>query len=116
MVREGRIKRNDLRFRVQQQTQDDDDDEFEDLSDLDPDDINKLNKKLEAGSNATQSADMSDSEGDQKEAEEANYYKENIFNKEDYQLYRGIMNLYAGEFEKALVDLEQSSNTMHANK
>ena len=63
-----------------------------------------------------QGADKSDDEADKKEAEEANYYKENIFNKEDYYLYRGVMQIYAGEFDKALGDLEQSSGIMHANK
>lgn len=76
----------------------------------------KLNRQLEAGSNASQGADRSDDQADQKEAEEANYYKENIFNKEDYYLYRGIMQIYAGEYEKAMADLDQSSGIMHANK
>lgn len=48
--------------------------------------------------------------------EETNYYKENIFNKEDYYLYRSVMYFYAGEYEKAIVDLEQSSSIMHSNK
>jgi len=43
-VKEGRMKRNDLRFRVQQPNMDDDEDEFEDISDLDPDEISKLNR------------------------------------------------------------------------
>lgn len=51
-----------------------------------------------------------------REAEEANYYKENIFNKEDYYLYRGILQIYFGDYDKAMADLEQSSNIMHANK
>jgi len=38
------MKRNDLRFRVQQPNMDDDEDEFEDISDLDPDEISKLNR------------------------------------------------------------------------
>jgi hypothetical protein len=33
---------------------------------------------------------------------EANYYKENIFNKEDYYLYRAIMYFYCGEYEKSI--------------
>ena len=45
-----------------------------------------------------------------------NYYKENIFNKEDYLLYRGVMHFYSGEYHKALSDLEASSRIMHANK
>jgi len=48
--------------------------------------------------------------------EETNYYKENIFNKEDYYLYRGVMYFYCGEYEKAISDLEKSSSIMHANK
>jgi hypothetical protein len=50
-----------------------------------------------------------------KEGDE-NYYKENIFNKEDYYLYRGIIQIYSGDYEKALSDLEESSTIMHANK
>jgi len=46
MVKEGKMKRNDLRFRVQQQEgeQDEEIDEFEDISELDPDEIIKLNR------------------------------------------------------------------------
>ena len=83
---------------------------------MDPDEIIKLNRQLEAGSNASQGADKSDDEADAKEAEEANYYIENIFNKEDYYLYRGVMQIYAGEYEKAIGDFDQSSQIMHANK
>ena len=42
---------------------------------------------------------------DENKEEETNYYKENIFNKEDYYLYRGIMHIYDGEYEKAISDL-----------
>ena len=38
---------------------------------------------------------------DEKE-EETNYYKENIFNKEDYYLYRAVMFFYSGEYEKSI--------------
>lgn len=48
--------------------------------------------------------------------EETNYYKENIFNKEDYHLYRAVMFFYSGEFEKAILDFDQSSFIMHSNK
>ena len=48
--------------------------------------------------------------------EETNYYKENIFNKEDYYLFRGVMYFYAGDNEKSILDLEQSSSIMHSNK
>jgi len=50
-VREGKEKRNDLRFRVQQQ--DEQDEDFEDISELDADELARLNKQLEAGSNVT---------------------------------------------------------------
>ncbi len=48
--------------------------------------------------------------------EETNYYKENIFNKEDYYLYRAVMYFYSGDFEKALNDFEHSSSIMHSQK
>jgi tetratricopeptide (TPR) repeat protein len=48
--------------------------------------------------------------------EETNYYKENIFNKEDYYLYRAVMYFYAGEYEKSICDFEQSSSIMHSSK
>ncbi len=38
--------------------------------------------------------------------EETNYYKENIFNKEDYYLYRAVMHFYAGEYDKSISDFE----------
>ena len=45
-------RKNDLRFRVQQQNgegeEDEDVDEFEDISELDDKEIEKLNKKLES--------------------------------------------------------------------
>ena len=31
-------------------------------------------------------------------------------------MYRAVMHIYAGAFEKALSDLDQSSGIMHANK
>lgn len=34
--------------------------------------------------------------------EETNYYKENIFNKEDFYLYRAVMYFYSGEYDKAI--------------
>jgi hypothetical protein len=48
--------------------------------------------------------------------EETNYYKENIFNKEDYYLYRAVMYFYGGDYDRALADFEQSSSIMHAQK
>lgn len=50
-MQEGREKRNDLRFRVQQTEEPED--EYEDISDLEPDELDRLNRLLEAGSNAT---------------------------------------------------------------
>ena len=55
--------------------------------------------------------------GDDRELPSAtDYYKENIFNREDFFLYRGVMHFYAGEYQKALNDFESSSGVMHANK
>jgi len=64
---------------------------------------------------------LRDSESEQAKAseveeEDMNYYKENIFNKEDYYLYRAVMFFYAGDYEKALADFEASSAIMHAQK
>jgi len=47
-------------------------------------------------------ADYEDPKIDAKEAEDLNYYKENIFNKEDYYLYRAVFHLYAGNYDRAL--------------
>ena len=56
------------------------------------------------------------SDEDSEEEGEANYYKENIFNKEDFYLYRSVLNIYGQEYQKAIVDLEACSNIMHQNK
>jgi len=48
--------------------------------------------------------------------EEPNYYWENIFNCEDFHLYRAVINFYAGHYKKAEKDFESSSKIMHANK
>ena len=53
---------------------------------------------------------------DQAVADESNYYKENIFNKEDYYLFRAVMYFYSDDFEKAISDFKQTSRIMHANK
>lgn len=50
---------------------------------------------MEAGSNATQLADIENADLDAAEAADQNYYKENIFNKEDYFLYKGIIQIYS---------------------
>jgi len=116
-MREGKIKKNYLRFRVQHQEQDEEEDEFEDLSELDPDELSRLNRQLEAGSQATQGADISeDEEAQQRVEDDANYYKENIFNREDFYLYRGVINMYLCEFQKAYSDFGASSGVMHINK
>ena len=59
--------------------------------------------------------DTSDEENDGEDPE-ANYYKENIFNKEDFYLYRGVLSIYACEYESAIEDLQQCSVVMHQNK
>ena len=48
--------------------------------------------------------------------DEANYYKENIFNKEDYYLFRAVMYFYSGDYDKARQDFKHTSDIMHANK
>ena len=40
---------------------------------------------------------------DDDEQDEDNLYKENIFSKEDFFLYRGTMHFYNAEFDKALI-------------
>jgi hypothetical protein len=109
-------RKNDLRFRVQQQDEDGDDvDEFEDISDLDEQEIEKLNRKL-----ARNESDELDQGGSSDEEEEdgmeANYYKENIFNREDFLLYRGVLSIYGGDYHRALSDLDHCSSIMHQNK
>ena len=101
-----------MRYRVAGQDDDDDNNDYEDLSELDERELEKLNRKDDQESNYTESR-MDD---DEIKEEETNYYKENIFNKEDYYLYRGMMYFYAGEYEKSTADFEQSSNIMHCNK
>ena len=49
-------------------------------------------------------------------SEDANYYKENIFNKEDFYLYRAILYIYGEQYDKAIQDLDQCSHIMHQNK
>jgi hypothetical protein len=48
--------------------------------------------------------------------DEGNYYKENIFNKEDYYLFRAVMYFYADEYDKSVGDYNQTSKIMHSNK
>eukprot|EP00347_Sterkiella_histriomuscorum_P010092 403338706 len=44
------------------------------------------------------------------------YYKENIFGQEDFYLYRGIMNFYSGEYDKAIQDYELSIKSKQDQK
>lgn len=71
---------------------------------MDEREIQKLNRELEQ---ASQDIPVrKDDEETESKAEEAaaadegetNYYKENIFNKEDYYLYRAVMYFYAGDY------------------
>lgn len=39
---------------------------------------------------------------EEEKEEETNYYKENIFNKEDYYLYRAVLFFYCGEYDKSI--------------
>jgi hypothetical protein len=119
-------RKNDLRFRVHHQNpdpngQEEEQDDYDEVSELmDEKELEKLNKELAQASNdIVGGAEDTESENVEKKAEEedeegANYYKENIFNKEDYYLYRAVMYFYSGEFDKAINDLEQSSSIMHA--
>jgi hypothetical protein len=70
-------------------------------------------KAWEEASTATEQAKM---EVEEEKDEETNYYKENIFNKEDYYLYRAVMHFYSGDYEKSISDFEQSSSVMHSSK
>ena len=94
---ENSLRKNDLRFRVANQDDDDENNDYEDLSELDERELERLNRKEEL-------SNYTDSKMDEEELkdEETNYYKENIFNKEDYYLYRGVMYFYSGENEKSI--------------
>lgn len=58
---------------------------------------NKKKREQDEISNYTEKTN-----GEDDKEEETNYYKENIFNKEDYYLYRAVMFFYAGEYEKSI--------------
>jgi hypothetical protein len=110
-------RKNDLRFRVQQNEEDGEDgegDEYEDISELDDREIEKLNRKL--ARNESDELDQGSSDEDQEGENDANYYKENIFNKEDFYLYRAVLYIYGQEYSKAIQDLEQCSGIMHHSK
>ena len=111
---EGSLKKNDLRFRVA--GDEGMDEEYENLSELDEKEMERINKRkdLEEASNITEVAKALEAE--EEKEEETNYYKENIFNKEDYYLFRAVMYFYSGDYDKSLTDLEQSSSIMHNNK
>ena len=109
-------RKNDLRFRVQQNEDEgegDEGDEYEDISELDDREIEKLNRKL--ARNESDELDQGSSEEEEGD-NDANYYKENIFNKEDFYLYRSVLYIYGQEYSKAIQDLEQCSSIMHHNK
>ena len=114
------LRKNDLRYRVQQQQQAEDyhDDEYDEISDIDEKELEKLNRELAQASHdiIPRATEESVQEPNTQQEEETNYYKENIFNKEDYYLYRAVMQFYAGDYEKALSDFEQSSSIMHSQK
>lgn len=88
-------RKNDLRFRVQQNQDDgdgDDGDEYEDISELDEREIERLNRKL--ARNDSDELDQGSSDDEEDNDQDANYYKENIFNKEDFYLYRSVLFIY----------------------
>lgn len=117
-VADNALRKNDLRFRVQQQQQNEgqeEEEDFEDFSELDEREIEKLNRQLEQASRDILGEEASE-QSSRLQEEETNYYKENIFNREDYYLYRAVMYFYAGDYERAISDFEQSSNIMHAQK
>lgn len=121
-------RKNDLRFRVQHQPdpngggnaneEEEAEDDYDDVSDLmDEKELEKLNRELAQTSNdilvdETESeAPQVDKKGaaaanEEEDEDGANYYKENIFNKEDYYLYRAVMYFYAGDYDKAINDFE----------
>ena len=92
-------------------------DEFEDISELDDREIERLNYKIAKSESDELDQDSSDdaNSADDEDAD-ANYYKENIFNKEDFYLYRAVLQIYGAEYEKAVQDLEQCSGIMHQSK
>ena len=111
-------RKNDLRFRVQHHQdpnghEEEEADDYEEVSDLmDEKELEKLNRELAQASNDIL-VEETESENPEKKAnaeeddeDGANYYKENIFNKEDYYLYRAVMYFYSGDFDKAINDLE----------
>ena len=57
----------------------------------------RLNAKISQSHSDELQQDSSD-EASQHE-DDANYYKENIFNKEDFYLYRGVLNLFGGSYD-----------------
>jgi len=74
-----------------------------------------LNNKIGRSESNELEQDSSIEDEDERD-QDANYYKENIFNKEDFYLYRSVFYIYSGEYEKAIQDLDQCSGIMHQNK
>lgn len=98
-------RKNDLRFRVQQNNDDGDEvDEFEDISELDDREIERLNYKIAKSDSDELDQDSSDDVNSTENGDDmdANYYKENIFNKEDFYLYRAVLQIYGAEYDKAV--------------
>jgi len=77
------------------------------LSEIDSKELERLERKAKADPDVPEEDSVISKE------EETNYYKENIFNKEDYYLYRAVMYFYSGEFDKAINDFEHCSTIMH---
>ena len=101
----GNFKKNDLRFRVQQK--EDEEDYYEDeMSDVNESVIDRLEQDRHRDPDETE-------QEEEYNEEDTNYYKENIFNKEDFYLYRAVTFFYLGEYDKAISDFESSSGFMH---
>lgn len=67
----------------------------------------KRSKKIKAAFLVNDQTDMQ-LRSQAKDIDPYSYYKENIFGTEDFFLYRGVMNFYIGEYEKAIIDFESS--------
>jgi hypothetical protein len=75
------------------------DNEYDDISDIDEKELERLNKKKKHDDEVSV---ITESQAEDDKEEETNYYKENIFNKEDYYLYRAVMYFYSGDYEKSI--------------
>ncbi len=112
------MRKNDLRFRVQGNDEEDGDEEYDDLTEMEQMQAQEEEMKGESKAAKRAKDKRSNEESDDEEFNEddTNYYKENIFNREDYYLFRSVMYFYGGEYEKSVQDLEQCSNIMHSSK